>query len=461
MRGQNGQVLVFLALSMVVLLGITGLAIDAGVAYGVKAKLSSAVDAAALAAADATGNNSNDYAAAKAAGAERFNANFRSGYLDSSVASAPAINVLPNTPNPGEIQVTVTASATAPTTFMQVLGLNKVNASATAQTVKKDLDMVFVIDNTGSLDTGGVPAALKAAAKSFVDRFNPDSDRVGLIKFAYGSVVSDPIRTLQRGFDKSAIENDIDHMNFSGSTNFSEAFWDAKAQLDSIPPPSRSSYRVIVFFSDGSPNSFSATFSGSHPGVIISGDSPSNPTGLDKIGSLSNTSAGYNVVKSTSWSWNGQATEVLNVTTLPAYATWPSVGGSPAGPPPTLFQVTSPPSGTGMAARAVNASYGSDPNYGFIDVNNAARNLPEEMANNARASGIYVYTLGLGDLLTQQKSWGNNEKGNAVLMNMANDADAPNHGTDQPTGLYAYAADETELQQAFDEIASQLLRLTR
>ena len=44
---EDGQVLVFLALSMVVLLAIAGLAIDGGIAYGVKAKLSSAMDAAA------------------------------------------------------------------------------------------------------------------------------------------------------------------------------------------------------------------------------------------------------------------------------------------------------------------------------------------------------------------------------------------------------------------------------
>ncbi len=116
-----------------------------------------------------------------------------------------------------------------------------------------------------------------------------------------------------------------------------------------------------------------------------------------------------------------------------------------------------------MAAKPVNTTnyVGDSPNRGFEDLNDAARNLPEEMANKARASGIYVYTLGLGSELTTAKSWGNHEKGDAVLKNMANDPSAPNHGTDQPAGLYAYAADSTELQQAFDLIASELLRLTQ
>lgn len=440
-KGQDGQVLVFLALSMVVLLGITGLAIDGGIAYGVKAKLSSAVDAAALAAADATGDSSGGYAAAIAAGTQRFYANYPATYLRSA-PSAPTISVAPDTPAAGEIQVTVTASATAPTYFMQVLGLNQVSASSSAQTVKKTLDMVLVIDNTGSLDTGTTPRDLKAAAISFIERFNPSTDRVGLVKFAYGANVVVPINTVARGFNKSAIEDDINAMTFNGDTNFSEAFWDARAQLDSIPAASQSSFRVIVFFSDGSPNSFSATFNSSHPGVICSYDAPGNPFGLDQIGSLSGNSSGYSV---------------SNVTSLPAYATW-----TPNGPTADVYQVApNPPPGTGMAGRTVNVNYTHDSNRGFIDVNNAARNLPEEMAHDARASGIYVYTLGLGDLLIQQKSWGNHEMGNAVLMNMANDTSAPNHGSDQPTGLYAYAADSTQLDAAFDQIASQLLRLTR
>ena len=173
---QEGQVLVFAALTIVVLLGITGLAIDGGIVYGVKAKLSSALDAAALAAADATGDSSNGYKAAINAGTARFNANYPAGYLNST-PSAPTISVVPGTPRPGDIQVTVTASATAPTYFMQVLGLNKVNASSTAQATKSDLDMVLVIDNTGSLASSG--SAVQSAAISFINKFNQDHGQGG------------------------------------------------------------------------------------------------------------------------------------------------------------------------------------------------------------------------------------------------------------------------------------------
>jgi Flp pilus assembly protein TadG len=432
---------------MVVLLAITGLAIDGGISYGVKAKLSSAVDAAALAAADATGNSSGGYAAAKTAGTQRFYANYHSTgvkYLDST-PSAPAITVQPDTPSAGEIQVTVTASATAPTHFMQVLGLNQVSASSTAQAVKHDLDMVLVIDNTGSLASVG--SSVRDAAKSFIDRFNPSMDRIGLVKFAEGAVITDPIRTSGRGFDKLSIDNHISSMSFNGSTNYSEAFYQARAQLDSVTTPS--SLRVIVFFSDGSPNSFTSTFAwGSAPtkGVICSPDNnPGNPFGLYQSGVLDSSLPG-----------RYQNPIYSHVTNLPNYF---NLG---AGIGDGIYHVANPPSGIGMVGRPVNVTnYTSDsPSHGFIDVNNAARNLPEEMANSARASGIYVFTLGEGPELTMATSW-SGEQGSAVLINMANDTSAHLHSASQPTGAYVYAPDETQLDAAFQEMASKLLRLTR
>ncbi|MGC2424784.1 MAG: vWA domain-containing protein [Nitrospirota bacterium] len=450
-KEQDGQVLVLVALSMVALMAIVGLAIDGGIAYGVKAKLSSAEDAAAIAAADATGDSSGGYAAAIAAGTARFYANFPAGYLKST-PSAPTITVQPDTPKAGEIQVTVTASATAPTYFMQVLGLNQVSATSTAQTVKSTLDMVLVIDNTGSLAPVG--SSVISAAQSFIDKFNPTTDRIGLVNFAEGSNVAVPIYTVARGFDKSAIDSAISSMNFTGSTNYSAAFYQARAQLDSIPVSSQSSRRVIVFFSDGSPNSFSSTFtwgSAQQTGVICSQDPPiyafppPYPFGLYRTDVLNSMLQGYNAYQIYPY-----------VTTLPQYFNLGAGIGDG-----TYHVAPNPPPGTGMAGRPVIASYLGDSNKGFEDVNNAARNLPEEMANNARAAGIYVFTLGYGPDLTVAKNWGNLETGNAVLMNMANDTSAPNHGSDQLTGAYVYAADATEMQGAFEEIASQMLRLTR
>ncbi|MCX7102801.1 MAG: pilus assembly protein TadG-related protein, partial [Methylobacter sp.] len=56
----KGQIIVLFAISLIVLVGIVGLAIDSGRAYGVKAKLSASVDAAAIAAARGLAVGAND-----------------------------------------------------------------------------------------------------------------------------------------------------------------------------------------------------------------------------------------------------------------------------------------------------------------------------------------------------------------------------------------------------------------
>ena len=53
LSSDKGAVLVVVALFTVVLLAVTGLAIDSGIGYGVRAKLNAALDAAAIAAARA------------------------------------------------------------------------------------------------------------------------------------------------------------------------------------------------------------------------------------------------------------------------------------------------------------------------------------------------------------------------------------------------------------------------
>ncbi|WP_315980604.1 pilus assembly protein TadG-related protein [Aliamphritea spongicola] len=69
----RGTVLVLMTIALPVLLAIVGLAVDSARAYGVKAKLSAAVDAASLAAARAI---SGGEASARSAANKYFDANF-------------------------------------------------------------------------------------------------------------------------------------------------------------------------------------------------------------------------------------------------------------------------------------------------------------------------------------------------------------------------------------------------
>src|SRR3954453_23527044 len=122
--GEEGFTLVYMAGIMTVLLLFSGLSVDSGRAYVVKAQLSKAVDGAALAAARAL-NSGNPQAEAT----QIFKANFPTGYLGTSTASDPtaAADFFKPTVNAatGVNIVTVTASAILPTTFMNVGGFDK------------------------------------------------------------------------------------------------------------------------------------------------------------------------------------------------------------------------------------------------------------------------------------------------------------------------------------------------
>jgi Flp pilus assembly protein TadG len=438
---RKGQVIILVTLAVVLLLLLVGLALDSGIGYAVKAKLNSAVDAAAIAAGRA--GSGGDTVAAEAAASTFFHANFPAGYLRAEV-SEPTVDISVN-PDTGEWTISVSATAVVPTYFLRIRGNNTFTANATAVAVKRDLDMAFVLDTTGSLSS--VFREVQRASVRFIDKFDETSDRVALIHFAFGAVVDDSIRTSSRGFTRTSVVNHINNFSASGNTNYSEAFWRGRDQLDSIPVGSRSGVRAIVFFSDGSPNSFSSTFNApscsatSRTGVIVTGDSPGSPTGLTRIGSVGGASSGCSA---------------SSVTSMPAFFNLGTGIGD------NTFHVTSPTSdlALGLNPRPVTST------VNFVNVNNAARNLAEEMASNARAAGIHIYTIGLGNLLTANKTWGNNERGDTVLRNMANDPSAPNHTSDQPEGLYCHAAytsgDPTDpLNACFDKVANQLFRLTR
>src|SRR5579864_8712428 len=84
LSGEQGFALLYMAIVLVVLLLFTGLAVDSGRAYLVKAQLTKAVDGAALGAARML--NSGD---PRGQAVRIFNANFPPGYLGTSSATDP------------------------------------------------------------------------------------------------------------------------------------------------------------------------------------------------------------------------------------------------------------------------------------------------------------------------------------------------------------------------------------
>lgn len=425
------------ALALLVLLAVVGLVIDGGLAYLVKARLNAAVDSAALAGARAvtTGNTRDEQiASAQAAARDFFAANIPNKYM----LSEPKLLSTSVQFDQGKATIDVTAEAPMPVSVMQVMGFSSLKPVAYAQTIRRDLDMAFVVDTSYSLYSSRT--AVKTAAKSFLNKFNVTQDRVSLIHFAYGAEVDNPINTSARGFDRTAMVKNIDSYVFDGSTASVEGMWNARDQLNRIPTNNRSSLRVIVFFSDGAPTAAASTLTFNTasdctvPGVYDYGGY--GLYRLDDSGSTEIDARRCNVAPN----------RRLNVRQLPEYYN--------AHDNKKEFKIVT------RTPREVTADLTAS-NF-TQNVGRAARNLPEAIADKARDENIFVFTLGMGAALKTKESF-DSDSGEQVLKCMANVADAPArcYKPEKPVGMYCYAATEADLTPCFSRLASAILRISK
>jgi Flp pilus assembly protein TadG len=176
---QGGAIAVMFGLMVPVIVGATGVSVDMAQAYLVKARLSSALDAAALAAA-ATGSDDEDIIQ------DKVDAFMEANYPEGRIGTKVNIDV--------EIdgdELTVTASARLDTSFMRVFGYNDIDveASTTVQREVRGLEVVMVLDNTGSMSTNNNIETLRVAAANFITILfesvdDPEYVRVGLVPYA-------------------------------------------------------------------------------------------------------------------------------------------------------------------------------------------------------------------------------------------------------------------------------------
>jgi len=464
---QHGAILVLAALSLIVLCGAVGLAIDAGRAYGVKARLNAAVDAAAIATARALaeGNSEGERLThAREAGLRFFRLNYPAGFLGAT-ASEPAIDT--RKLEDGRWVVDISASADMPTTFMRVLGRNAFEVSAAGQATRRDLDVMLVMDSSGSLGSAMSPLK-QAAINNFISRFvaGPGGDRVGLVSFAAGAVVDVPIdKTATRGFDRAAMTTAINRLSAVGTTATAEGLARALAELDAIPSGLRSGLRVILLFSDGAPNVINGRFLRAD-GSIVPPDGPGN---LHSEAGSSSMLAGGRLLCAAS----DGACQVVPADRRNGAAIWYSSGDHPSVERPQITYLPLIGSGDVPLAshngqRALTTAAGT-PDHPYentrCNVNRAARNMVENIAHRARNEDIRIYTIGLGSQLNGLEIGFCGytlaaEQGSALLRRVANTADSDSLDASQPRGLYCFAAEPQELDRCFSAIASEVLRLS-
>jgi Flp pilus assembly protein TadG len=450
-RNSRGQIAIIMALCLVVLVAMAGLAVDSGRAYGVKAKLNAAVDTASIAGARALSQGATDaerMANAQEAATRYFQANFPNSYLG---AAAGTIQTTTVHDAAGYWRVTARGMATMPVTLLQLLpsALQSFSVVATGQAIRRDVDVMLVLDTSGSLGPPTSPSdtlsKIKAAAiNGFVSRFAaaPGGDRVGLVSFASGAVLDVAInKTSGRGFVRSnsshtGVEDRINALTITGSTAQAEGLRRGLAELEAVPVNVRSGLRVILLFSDGAPNDVSAGFTrtpSSGPAIAVSGDLYSETDSPA-------TARATRVYRSDQR--DQQLGDYNDIVNLPAVG----LGGVPLG---------------GRRALTAGTPYANT----RCNVNKAARNMVENVADAARSEKILVYTIGLGARLNSNEitfcGYNSAEYGSAILRRLANDVSADTYDAEEPTGRYCYAADADQLATCFSDIASEVLRLTQ
>ena len=179
-RSESGATAPLLGLIGLVLIGCMGIAVDVGRSVIVRTRLYDALDAAGLAVANRIST------VAPTAEATKFvKANFVDNFAGATVTAVTA------TPNADKSVVALTATATMPTTFMRLFGTELVTVKATSEVTRKltGLEVVMVLDNTGSMDQSGSMPALKDAANLLVDQLFGDQTTaknlyVGLVPFS-------------------------------------------------------------------------------------------------------------------------------------------------------------------------------------------------------------------------------------------------------------------------------------
>jgi len=408
----RGQITVLLAISLTVLLLFVALAIDVGLAYVTKAKLSKAVDAACL---TAMRNLAQGHTAAGNLAINSFNANYRVSGLD---IDAPAITVGFSTDKYGQTLVNVSATATIRTFFMRLLPkYQSFSVSDSAQATRGKLVMTLVLDRSGSMSNNGGSKALPPAVTSFINYFDNNNDEVAMVSFASNATIDVPI-----GYQFiTPITNAVKAMNPGGGTFGLGGLVDAKAQNESVSiPPGQNAVKVAVYFTDGYVNTIQDTFN----------CGPGHPT-LYNYGGYDTGSSVDFFDPSNGTDWGG-----LDTKGYPPHSPLPDCTG--------VTKFTAAINGNAMSFTRSNVT--ADAQYRAL-----------QTANAMRAEGMVVYSIGLGNSIDQ-----------AFLQQIANDPASASYNPSQPDGLAVFAPNcpstqcSAELLQVFQTIAAKiLLRLTQ
>ncbi|MBL0158419.1 MAG: VWA domain-containing protein [Bryobacterales bacterium] len=472
---RTGVALLTTTLAVLVFGPMIGLAIDVGILYLLKARLSQAADAACLAGARSLSRAANiaDQRAMAIAVTEKFfDVNFPGGYFGTrNMQRTPTVDET----NARLRIVSLTAQVQAPLYFLRLLNHEWADLRVTAEARRRDVNVMMVIDRSGSLETAGACPAVRTAANSFVDKFANGRDRLGLVSFN-GASMLDYAPTLNFK-DAPALSTKIAAIRCGGWTGMNQALWLGYQQLVNLDE--RGALNVILLFTDGRPTALTANF----PIRTVSdqryGDGVNLPPNYPSTSTLYNmarsncasTAAKRGFIAVGNFNARG-TTEGLRRHDL--YVTTEATIADNAG---CAFRTNANSVRRDISYIPATDAYGNStinqlyktterfpaghPYVGQIRpdsplaLRNAAYNATDNAASRIRADrnlDVTIYVIGLGGT-------GGTETPDAVLMQRIANTGTQILDPDRPKGLYIYAPTQTQLTDAFLRVASEMLRL--
>jgi len=434
-KKEKGQIILVFALALPLLILFAAMAIDMGIIYSTKARLSNAVDAAVL-----TGvkNYSQGTATAQALATDIFNANFGANPPTPTFTWCPS----PDCPFTA-VSLTATATTTVNTLFMGYLpGFAQWQVSDTGTATRSNLVMSIILDRSGSMSTDGGGSALQTAVPIFINNFAQGSDYVAMISFASNATLDVPETTQF----VTPITNKVNTMSFIGGTFGTGAGTNTSTcsatscPSTNAPPLSMADYqnnsitfpagqpevKVVVYFTDGLMNTIQDTFNCTN--------TPPGPITLNY--------GGYDLAYSSPAAFlPTDGTQLANIATNgPVYydTSYDICQG-----------VTTFPSQQYGQQAFTQAAVTAEAQYRGLVTANAMR--------SESPVPTYIYVIGLGTGVNT-----------AFLQNLANDPDGTAYNPNLPTGLFLAVPNcpsvtcTTDLTTAFQTIAAKiLLRLSQ
>lgn len=171
LHGEDGQALVLFAAGLVGMVGLVAMSVDVGLYVYARSQMQSAVDAAALAAAQDVPIGTGQ---ARAQAETYWDQN--ASFFKTQGEDVQMDVTFP----PGNRAVKVSASADVPTWFARILGVDKWHVSADATAASTVLDIAMVLDISGSMCWSSYPPADAPGSSSAPMWIGPGSNTVQL-----------------------------------------------------------------------------------------------------------------------------------------------------------------------------------------------------------------------------------------------------------------------------------------